>query len=116
MIEASVLRSIELVGSSKIKIGAFFRNARASDALPFASREGRTAFADDSLITIGKSHDKIVSVGCLRSFDDVVLSGVGGRVGDVVGDSPRKQYWVLRNQAELAPQIRQFVFANINTI
>src|SRR5207248_4885154 len=89
---------------------------RESDALPFASREGRTAFADDSLITIGKSHDKIVSVGCLRSFDDVVLSSVGGRVGDVVGDSPRKQYWVLRNQAELAPQIRQFVFANINTI
>ena len=57
-----------------------------------------------------------MSVGCLRRFDDVVLSGVGGRVRNIVGDASRKQHGILRNEAKLIPQIRQFVFANIHAI
>ena len=47
------------VASSKIRIGAFFKNGAGNrDPLPFSARKHYAAFADFALVTFRQAHNK----------------------------------------------------------
>ncbi len=84
MMAASVAGSRALVGSSRRRIGAFFRKARAMPmALALADAEVAAAFADGAVEALGHVHDEVVGLGAFGGLDDFLVGGTHAAVGDV---------------------------------
>ena len=88
---ASVLESIDEVGSSRIRIGAFFEEGPGDrDALTLAAGQLRSALAEHRLVSLRQRRDEVVRVGRFGRRDNLVHRRVQAAVADVVGDaSPR---------------------------
>ena len=65
--------------------------ARDRDALALAARERQAALADARVVAGGKPLDEVVGLGAPSRLADLLLGGVGARVGDVLVDVVEKR-------------------------
>ena len=75
---ASVSASTEEVGSSRIKIGSIEQDGAGygkSLLLPF--RQGRSLLADDRIITLRKTHDRLMDSRQAGGIDNLFFGGFG---------------------------------------
>ena len=98
---ASVFESIEEVGSSRSRIGASLRKARATEIRWRSPPEQLgPALADHRLVLLGEADDEIVGVGRLGSGDDLVHGRLEPAVADIVGDGVGEQQRLLLDEAD----------------
>ena len=104
-ITASVRESIDAVGSSRIRMPAFFRNARAMQSRWRSPPDRRTPRSPICVsYPSGKVRDEFVRVGGGCGRDDLVRRGVEAAVADVVGDRAREQQRLLRHDADVVAE------------
>ena len=87
-----------------------------SDALAFAARQTHSALADLGLVAVEEADDELMGVRRLRRLDDLVVTGRGSRVGDILGDTCREQHGLLEDDGELVTQVGQLVIAQVNPV
>ena len=71
------------------------------DALFLTAGELAALFADAGIVTIGPAHDELVGIGGACCRDDLVWTGRGIRVPDVVGDGAVEQELILEDNPNL---------------
>ena len=106
IISLSVFISMELVGSSRMRMGAFFRKARASAIrwrCPPDNCIPRSPTA--SYIAVRKTSYKLMRFSGFCSLNDFILRGAGTCIGDVLADAGRKKYGFLKDDAELIAKL-----------
>ena len=102
---ASVFESIEDVGSSRIRIGASLRNARATQMRWRSPPESCAPRSPSSVsYPCGSRSMKSWALACLRRLDDLVHRRVEPAVADVLGDRPREEQRLLQDDADLVAQ------------
>ena len=107
-ITSSVFESIEDVGSSRIRIGASLRNARATQ---IRWRSPPESWAPRSpscrLVALRAAREmKSWALAALRRRDDLVLGRLEPAVADVLGDRAREEQRLLEHDADLRAQRR----------
>ena len=116
-ITASVLESIDEVGSSRIRIGASLRKARATQ---IRCRSPPESWAPRSPISVWyclrKPTDEVVGVGVAGRLDDLFIGGLQPAVADVLGNRAREQQGLLQDQADLIAERTQGEFAGVNVV
>ena len=102
---ASVFESIDDVGSSRMRIGASLRNARATQMRWRSPPDSRTPRSPMSVWYPSASRSmKSWALAALAALDDLVHRRLQAAVADVVGDRPGEQDRFLRHHADLPAQ------------
>src|SRR5512147_1768999 len=68
------------------------------------------------MISIWERHNKIMGIGFLRGFDDLIRARVWFPVTDILENSPGKQVNVLLDDADIPSQGTQGDFLDIDAI
>ena len=93
--------SSPVVGSSRIRIGAL-RMAALAIAIRWRwPCDSVTPLAQDRVITLRQTLDKLMGIGQACRRHDFFLGGRSACVGDVVADCRREQQTVLQDDADL---------------
>src|SRR5688572_12229491 len=95
----SILTSMALVASSRMRICGFSRMVRAMPA-----GERVAALADDSVVPVLQPDDELVGVGGPGRRHDLVAGRVEPAVGDVVVDRRREEERLVEADADVRPQ------------
>ena len=116
-ISASDSESRLEVASSRIRIGASARNARAKrHALTFAAGKLDAAFADQRAVAFRQPPDEIMRVGKPRRPLDRRCTGIRPAIGDVLRKRAVKQDRLLLHDGDLAAQRLLRHVGNVLTI
>ena len=83
----------------------FEDGARNGDALTLSAGELLSALADDGVVALRQGHDEVVRFGDLGGFDDLLVGGIEGAVGDVLADGAVEEIDVLADKADGAAQV-----------
>ena len=86
------------------------------NALLLATGKPGTALAHVGIIAILQAHDKVVDVGILRRFLDLLLGGILFSISDVLPDGSRKDIHILLDNADGLPQAFELQLANVVTV
>ena len=114
---SSEMASSDEVGSSRIRIGAFFRIARATlsrwrsppDRPPPASATRR-------VVALRQPRDELVRVRGARRLLDLVVGRVEPAVAEVVGDRAGEQHRILQHDRDLLAQRSHAVVAHVDAV
>ena len=68
------------------------------------------SFADAGIVTIGSGHDELVGIGGACCRDDLVRTGLGIRIPDVVGDGAVEQELILEDNPNLLRNVSRSSF------
>jgi hypothetical protein len=113
----SVRESIEEVGSSRTRIGASRRKARATEMRWRSPPEILApALAEERVVALGKAGDEVVRVGRPRRLLDLLRGSTRASVDDVLGDAPREEQRLLEHDAVLRAQRREREVAHVVTV
>src|ERR1700730_1505705 len=85
-------------------------------ALALSARQLHAALADDGVITIGKTVDKLLAMSNAAGFDDLFARGVRVSEANVLRDSAVKQEVILEYHAELTAIVFQTNPGKVATI
>lgn len=86
------------------------------DTLLLPSAERNAAFADDGVVAIGEIGDEVVSLSGASTELDLVESGVGFAVGDVIGNGGAEEESFLKNDTDAGAELLEVEFADIDAI
>ena len=73
------------------------------DALALAARQGDAALADAGVVALLQRGDEGVSVRGRSGANDLIETGIGSAVADVLGEAVVEQGGILRHEGEAAP-------------
>ena len=79
----------------------FEESARDADALALADAEVAAALSHRAFESLRHSHDKVIGLRALGSFDDLLISRAGSTVSDVFLDSRGKKHGILQDHPDL---------------
>ncbi len=83
------------------------------NALTLSAAEFLSTFADDGVVALWQSHDEVVGFGDLGGFDDLLVGGVEGAVGDILTHGSVEEENVLADKADSFAQVFDLDVAQI---
>ncbi len=114
MIAASVSTSTALVGSSRIRIGASFRKARASE-IRWRS-PAHAPFSNQRPVAVRQTYDEIVRVGELGGSNDLLLASSRPGICNIFCNIRGEQNGLLEHEGKLVPKVVELVVTDIDPV